>query len=103
MEPMPAPGGESFLRDGIAVELAGGNRFVDPSEILKNDAARAQIEVANFGVAHLALRQTDIGATGAEFAARISPIELVVKGRPGKQSGVAVFFRLGFAAGIDAP
>src|SRR6267143_1608737 len=103
MEPVSAGGGKSFLRHAIPIELAGSDRFVNASEILKNDAARAQIEMADFGVAHLAFGETDIGAAGVEFAARIIAIELIVKRRAGKQGGVAIFFRLGFAAGIDAP
>src|SRR5216684_7435834 len=103
MESMPARSGESFLRNAIAIELAGGDRFIDASEILKNDAAGAQIEMADFGVPHLAFGQTDVGATRAEFAAGIIAIELIVKRCAGEQRGVAIFFRLRFAAGIDAP
>src|SRR5438477_9801995 len=103
MKPVPARGGESFLRNAIAIELAGRDRFVYSCKILKDDAAGAQIEMADFGVAHLALRQTYVGAAGAELAAGIIAIELIVKRRVREQSGIAVFFRLRFAAGIDAP
>src|SRR6267378_440798 len=71
MEPVSAGGGESFLRHAIPIELTGSDRFVNASEILKNDAARAQIEMADFGVAHLAFGETDIGAARLDFAAGI--------------------------------
>src|SRR5207302_11070784 len=103
MEPVSARGGESFLRNFISFEFAGGDRSINAREILKDDAAGAQIEVADFGVSHLAFGQTDIGAARAQFAAGIIAIELIVKRRFRQERGVAVFFRLGFAAGINAP
>ena len=48
MEPMAPRARESFLRDWIAREIAVGNRFVDPSEVLVNDAPSAEIEMADF-------------------------------------------------------
>ena len=103
MEPVSARGGEGFLRNFISFEFPGGDRLINAREILKDDAAGAQIEVADFGVSHLAFGQTDIGAARAQFAAWIIAIELIVKRRFRQERGVAVFFRLGFAAGINAP
>src|SRR5205807_3122368 len=103
MEPMPARGGESFLRDFVSIELAAGDGFIDAGKVLKNDPARAQVEMADFRVAHLAIGKSDIGAARAKFAAGIIAIELIVKRGLGEQGGVAIFFRLRFAAGIDAP
>src|SRR5438552_15860960 len=103
MESMPAGVGESFLRDFVSLELAVGNGFVDASEVLRNDPAPAQIEMADLGIAHLAFGKSDIGAARAQSAPGIIAIELIVKRGLGEERGVAVFLCLRFAAGIDAP
>ena len=46
-------------KNGPAEEATAGDRLVDPRQILQNRLARAQVQVADFGVAHLAFRQTD--------------------------------------------
>ena len=60
MKPMPARGRESFLRDLILGELASDNCLIDSREVLKNDAACAQIQMTDFRVAHLAFGEADI-------------------------------------------
>ena len=47
-------------RDGVA----------DPRQVLHHDAAGADIEVADLGIAHLARRQADVAAGGAQERAR---------------------------------
>src|SRR5438270_1168479 len=103
MKPVPARSGESFLRNLVSLELAGGDRFINPREILKDDAAGAQIEMADFGVSHLAFGQTDIGAARAQLAAGIIAIELIMKRRLRQKRGVTVLLRFGFAARINPP
>src|ERR687888_537116 len=103
MKPMPARSRESFLSDFISIELARGDRFVDSSKVLENDATRAQVEMTYFGVSHLAVGQSDIDAARAKFASGIVAIELVVKGRTRKESGVPVLLRFRFTAWINAP
>src|ERR1051326_4499112 len=103
MNPMVARGGERFLRDMIARELACRDRLIDPSEVLINDAARSQIEMANLGIAHLPFGQTNVGSTRAQFAAGVAPVELVVKWCLREERGVAIFLLPGFAAGVNTP
>src|SRR5438270_10634820 len=103
MEPVSARGGEGFLRNFISFEFPGGDRLINAREILKDDAAGAQIEVADFGVSHLAFGQTDIGAARAQFAAWIIARELIMKRRLRKERGVTVLLRFGFAARINPP
>src|SRR6266705_1856915 len=88
MKPVLARRGECFLRDAIMRELAVRNRFVNPSEILINDSAGAEIQMTDFRIAHLSVGQTDIGSARAQFAARITAIELVVERCARKQGGV---------------
>ena len=76
-------------------EFAVGDRLVDPRQILVNDPARAEIQVADFGVAHLAFGQTDIRPARAQLARRIVAVKMIVKRRPREQRGVAVFLALG--------
>ena len=103
METMTASFRESFLGDRISRELAIGERLVDPSEILINDPARAEIQVAHLRVPHLSFRQSNIETTGAQFPARIIAIQLVMKRCPREQSRITVFSAFLAAAGIDAP
>ena len=98
-----APCAKACLEHRVAGEVAFGHRFIDAREILVNDAAGAEIEVADFGVAHLAFRQADVEAAGAEGGVRVRGVEAIVERRVGEQRGVAVFHGMFAAAGIDAP
>ena len=95
--------GEDFLCNFVSIELAGGDGFVDSREVLKDDAPGAEIQMADFGIAHLAVGKSDIGAARAKFAARIIVIKPIVKRRAREKRGVSVFFCLGFAVGINTP
>ena len=44
---------------GVVEETAVGDRGVDAGEVLVDDAARTDVHVADFGIAHLPVRQTD--------------------------------------------
>ena len=62
-EPQHVERGAAGLRDGdgvgqhrIARELAGRDRVVDAREVLVDDPARADVEMPDFGIAHLARR-----------------------------------------------
>src|SRR6266700_167488 len=94
---------EAVLKHGVACQLAGGERFVNPRQILINDPARAKIQVPNFGVSHLPLRQSDILFARAYFSHRILSVVLTVKWRARQQGGIAIFPRPIAAAGIDSP
>ena len=88
---------------GFDDEFAIDDGFVDAREVLVNDAAGAEVEVADFGIAHLAYRQTDIEAARGEAALRIGGVEVIVKGRLREQRRIAIGFRLLATVGIDAP
>src|SRR5437016_1061598 len=103
MEPMSTRSGEGFLCNFVSIELASGDGFVDSREVLEDDSPGAEIQMADFGVAHLTVGKSDIGAAGAEFAARIIAIKLIVKRRAREERGVAIFFCLGFAVRINTP
>ncbi len=51
-------------------DLAAGDGVADPRQVLHHHAAGADIEMADFGVAHLAVRQSDIVTGGVKEPAR---------------------------------
>ena len=51
---------QSFAQHFVMVEAAFVDIFVDQGQILKNNPARAENHMADFGIAHLSCRQTDI-------------------------------------------
>src|SRR2546423_11284 len=59
--------------------------------------------MADFRIAHLAFRKSNVGAARAQFAAGIIAVESIVKRRARQQRSIAVFFCLRFAARVDAP
>ena len=61
-----------------AGDLAAGDGVADARQVLHHDAAGADIEMADLGIAHLPVRQADIFARGAQKAVRTGrpqPIE----------------------------
>ncbi len=60
----PLAGGEQRL---VLEEAAVGDRVVDPGQVLLDDRAGAEVEVADLGVAHLAVGQADVAALGGEL------------------------------------
>src|ERR1700716_4654815 len=94
---------KSFLQNTIPRELAIGDCFVNSGQILIDDPPRAQIEMADFGVAHLPVGQTDIRTAGAEFSPRIFPVKLIVKGCVREEGGGCVLFTLPGGAVVNAP
>ena len=57
---------------GVGGELAGFDREADPRQILIDDAAGAEVHVADLGVAHLPRRQSDVAGPNprSTYAAR---------------------------------
>ena len=45
---------------GRFVDRSGVHRLVDAGQVLQNDPTGADVQMADFGVPHLAFRQTDI-------------------------------------------
>jgi hypothetical protein len=105
MQPPPRlPGtGEGVPHDGIVIQRALGECLGNAGQILINDASGAEIEVAHFRIAHLALGQADIQAAGAQAAMRVSRQEMIVKRRLAQHGGIAVAFGAFGRARIDAP
>ena len=90
-----AVGGEAHEVDALAVFLGigiGANDFgilengtvgagaVDFHQVLVDDAASTDIEVAHLRVAHLSVGQTDIFARSQQLRVRIRGVEVVHKG-----------------------
>src|SRR5689334_12529121 len=99
---MAARRSECFLGNIVFLQFTGGDGFVYPRQILIDNSAGPQIQMANLRVSHLAFRQTDVGATRTQLTSRIIAIELVVERRSCEKGGVTVLFCLCFAARINA-
>ena len=95
--------GEGVLkgRDGGELILADG--LLDAGEVLVDDSAGAEVEVADLGVAHLSLGEADVFAAGGEGGLGVGLVEVLMEGGFCEQGGVAVGFGLREAAGINPP
>jgi len=72
---------------GCLGETAIRYGHVDHTQIHRHDAARADVHVADLGVAHLTLGQTHIGPVGDEARMRAvcpEPVEVGRLGLPGR-------------------
>ncbi len=78
---------------GHLEEVAVLDGLGDAGQLLIDDAARADVEVAHLGVAHLSLGQAHIHAGGADDGVGIFGLERVDDGRAGLTDGVALAFR----------
>ena len=64
---------------GVHRELLLGEKFVQAHQFLVDDAAGADVLMADFRVAHLAVRQTDVQARGLDERHRILGVQHVVR------------------------
>jgi len=60
MQSMSPSRSERFLQNTIALQFTILDRFVNPRQVLIDNSTCSQVEVADFRVAHLSLRQADI-------------------------------------------
>ncbi len=95
--------GEKLDQRRIGRERAVRNRLVDARQFLVNDAARTEVQVADFAVAHLPGGQADVLARGAEAALREIFVEVFVKGKFREERRIALGLRGGRAFRADAP
>ena len=90
----PLHGGGDFAhQQRVQEELAGVNQRVDARDVHADDAARAQIEVSDLAVAHLAVREADEVVAGAECGVGVLAQKLVVGRLARLRNGVAIGFR----------
>jgi hypothetical protein len=80
-------GGDQF---GIGVEAAVLDRGVHAREVLVDDAAGADVHVADFGIAHLAVRQADVFALGVHQGVRAVGEQAAPVRQPGLGQGVVL-------------
>lgn len=89
--------GDEGLHLGVFGDRAVGDGAVDLDEVLIEDAARADVEVAHFGIAHLAFGQAHVLAVGAKLGVRILRREFAEAPRLDAADHV------GLVAAADAP
>src|SRR3954452_8090491 len=77
----PAGAGAGRLADclqrGVLEEAAVGDRVVDPGQVLLDYRSGAEVEVADLGVAHLAVGEADVAPAGGERRVRVALPEAV--------------------------
>jgi len=76
--------------DGITEEALVGDRGVDARHVHADDAARAEVEMAYFGVSHLAVGESDEVLAGTDERVGIGGQKLVVGRLSREGDGVAV-------------
>ena len=79
---------ERAAEDGVLEERAVLDRLVHAHEVLEQDPPRADRQVTDLGVAHLAVREPDGGARRFELRVREFAPEPVEDGRVGELDGV---------------
>ena len=77
---------------GIGEEAAVGDGGVDAGHVHADDAAGAEVEVADLGVAHLAVWEADEVIAGVEEGVGVLGEETVVNGLAGEGDGVSECF-----------
>ena len=77
---------------GVGVESAVENGGIDAGHVHADDAACTEVEMADFGVAHLAVGEADEVLGGAEEGVGVLAEEFVVGWFTGLGDGVAVGF-----------
>ena len=75
---------------GVLEEFMVTDGHVDLDEVLVDHAAGAQVHVADLGVAHLPVRQTDVFAAGLQVAVRIFRTQAVDDRRALRPDGVGI-------------
>jgi len=85
--------GKSGLQHGVFPHGTILDGIVHPAEVLKNNAARAQVQMPYFGVAHLTVRKAHILPGSAQQAVGIVGKEVIGKRGISQNSGVTVLFR----------
>jgi hypothetical protein len=90
MEAARAGVGHGGFESGIVAEIAVADHPVDAGDVHLDDAAGADVEMADFGVAHLAIGEADGFATRMDERIGEVPDEGVEDRRVGGEDGVAL-------------
>jgi len=92
---------DGLLDDVVLGELANLDGLVDTDDVLPDDTSGADVEMADFGVAHQALGKTDGKRRGLELGETSSALgELIHDGGLGSGNSIAI---LGRVRGRDSP
>ena len=82
--------GHGFEKRRVLLELAGLDHHVDLADVHVHNAAGADVEVADFAVAHLPRRKADKTSAGVDERVGKFSQQLVVVGLVGERDGVGV-------------
>src|SRR6266478_116322 len=103
MEPRIFCAIKSIINNWILCQFSVGNGLIYSSEILIYDPASTQIQVTNFGIAHLPGRQSDVHTAGAQAAPGIILIEAIVKWCLRQERRIAISLCRSRPIWIDSP
>src|SRR5919198_6302740 len=73
---------------GGSFDLAAGDRDIDARQVLDHEATGADVEMPDLGIAHLALRQADLGARSPQEGVGTARPQTVESGSAGLSNGV---------------
>ena len=79
-------------QDRVLEELAVLDHQIDAGDVHVHDASGAYVEMADFAVAHLPIRQADVLAAGMNQGIRIFAEQAVVIGFAGQRDGISFGF-----------
>src|SRR5262245_56510899 len=94
---------ESLLEDRVGRQFAILYCFVDPGEVLIDDAARSEIQMTDLRISHLTAGEADVRTTGTQATAGIGLIEKIVERRFPQQGGIPIGLGLLTSVRIDSP
>src|SRR5215469_14937703 len=77
-----------FKQDGMLEEISALDHQLDAGGIHVHDAAGTYVQMSNFAVAHLAVRKSDIGATGLDERIRMLAQQAIIGRLAGKRDGI---------------
>ena len=103
VEPLAFGHFECLGEVGDIGELVFLDAEIDAGEVLVDDAAGSEVEVADLGVAHLAVWEADVEPRGADGRDWVIGVERLVERRLGEEGGVTVLLGIGGAVWVDAP
>src|SRR5215813_4509512 len=82
---------------GVSEETSVLDHEIDAGNVHMHNASGTDIEMSDFAVTHLAIRQANIVATGMDQRIRIIPEQSIISRFPGQRDGI------GFGPGTVAP
>ena len=103
VDPFSRCGGERIFEGLVFGERAVADGEIDAGQLLINNSASTEVEMADLGVSHLPFGQADLQPAWFKPSPRVIVIQAVMDRGFGKLGGIALFFGPRASGGVDAP